>query len=158
MATNPMRRQAKNSFLLGMVITLLIAAVIVGFLFMKIQNLNNQIKEEQGETKFVYVLNQDIKSGQVITSNMFIQQEVKSNVVPADATSNINTLLNNYSLCDKAGNNIYTDSDGSLYMSAAGNSKTPVYKEDATGSLYTQSTNGAKTYIETTRKSISCKS
>lgn len=157
MATNPMQRQARNSFLLGMVITLVIAAIIVGFLFMQIQKLNKQIKEEQAEIKLVYVLNQDIKSGQVITETMFTRQEVKSNAVPADATSDINALLSNYSLCDKAGNNIYTDSDGSLYMLTEGNTKTTVYKEDSTGSLYTQSTNGAKTYIETTEKPLVAK-
>lgn len=157
MATNPMQRQARNSFLLGMVITLVIAAVIVGLLFMQIQKLNKQIKTEQEEIKIVYVLNQDVKSGQVLTSSMFTQQEVKSNAVPADATSNISALLSNYSLCDKAGNNIYTDSDGSLYMLTDGNSKVAVYKEDLTGSLYTQSANGAKTYIETTQKALVAK-
>ena len=35
MAVNPMQRKARNSFLLGMLITLLIAAVIVAFLMIQ---------------------------------------------------------------------------------------------------------------------------
>ena len=42
MATNPMQRQARNSFLLGMVVTLLIAGVIVALLFMQIKKLNEK--------------------------------------------------------------------------------------------------------------------
>ncbi len=33
MATNPMQRKARNSFLLGMLVMLLIAGVIIAFLF-----------------------------------------------------------------------------------------------------------------------------
>lgn len=156
MATNPMQRQARNSFLLGMVITLIIAGIIVALLFMQIKKLNEQIKAEQAATKTVYVLNKDIKSGQVITSDMFSLQTVKANGVPANATSDIMTLIQNYSLCDKSGNDIYTDADGSLYMQVEG-TKTTVYQEASTGSYYTQAANGAKTYIETTQKALIAK-
>lgn len=156
MATNPMQRQARNSFLLGMVITLIIAGIIVALLFMQIKKLNDTIKAEQATTKTVYVLSRDIKSGQEITADMFSLQTVKSNGVPADATSDIMTLIQNYSLCDKSGNNIYTDTDGSLYMQI-NDTKTTVYKEATTGSYYTQSSNGTKTYIETTQKALVAK-
>lgn len=157
MATNPMQRQARNSFLLGMVLTLIIAGVIVAFLFMQIKKLNEKIKANEAATKSVYVLNQNIKSGQTITEDMFVQKEVNSDGVPVDATSDIITLISTYSLCDKAGNNIYTDSEGTLYMQN-GNNKTTVYKEDATGNYYTQQgSNGAKTYIETAQKPLIAK-
>lgn len=151
-----MQRQARNSFLLGMVITLIIAAIIVALLFMQIKKLNDSLKAEQAATKTVYVLSQDVTSGQVLTAEMFSLQTVKSNGVPADATSDIMTLIQNYTLCDKSGNNIYTDTDGSLYMQI-NNTKTTVYQEASTGSYYTQDANGTRTYIETTQKALIAK-
>ena len=71
MASNPMQRQARNSFLLGMVLTLIIAAIIVALMFMQIKKLNEKIKADQAATKSVYVLSKDVKSGQVITSDLF---------------------------------------------------------------------------------------
>ena len=157
MASNPMQRQARNSFLLGMVITLIIAAVIVALLFMQIKKLNEKIDENESSTKSVYVLNQDVKSGQEITSNLFQLKEVSSAAIPGNATSDITTLLQNYSLCDKSGKDIYTDADGSLYMNGENGNKVTVYKEDTTGNYYTQAANGAKTYIETTEKPLVAK-
>ena len=157
MATNPMQRQARNSFLLGMVVTLLIAAIIVALLFMQIKKLNEKIKADEAATKSVYVLNKDIKSGQVITADLFSLKTVKADGVPANATSDITTLLQNYSLCDKAGNDIYTDSEGNLFMNAENGSKVTVNKDDTTGNYYTQAANGTKTYIETTEKPLVAK-
>ena len=157
MASNPMQRQARNSFLLGMVVTLIIAAIIVALLFMQIKKLNEEIKDGESETKSVYVLKQDVKSGQVITSDLFNLVTVKASGVPANATSDISTMLQNYSLCDKEGNNIYTDADGSLYMSSENGNKTTVYKEDATDSYYTQAANGTKSYIDVTQKALIAK-
>ena len=48
MAINPMQRKARNSFLLGMFITLLITGAIIGLLAMQ---LMNRIKKEQEEAK-----------------------------------------------------------------------------------------------------------
>lgn len=157
MASNPMQRQARVSFLLGVVITLIIAAAIIALLYMKIKNLNEEIEATRVATKSVYVLNQDIKSGQVITTDMFTQREVRVEGIPGDATSNITQLMSAYSLCDKAGNDIYTKADGSLYMKGTNNNDITVYREEKTGSYYTQETNGEKKYIETTQKALVAK-
>ena len=157
MASNPMQRQARNSFLLGMVVTLVIAGVIVGLLFMQIKKLNEKIKADQAATKSVYVLTQDIKSGQEITSDLFTMKTIKADGVPGNATSDIATMLQNYSLCDKSGRDIYTDADGSLFMNADNGNKITVYKEETTGNYYTQASNGTKTYIETTQKPLIAK-
>ncbi len=157
MASNPMQRQARNSFLLGMVATLIIAAIIVALLFMQIKKLNEKVKADQAATTSVYVLTQDVKSGQVITPELFQLTQVKTSGVPANATSDITTMIQNYSLCDKAGNNIYTDADGSLYMNAENGTKTIVYKEENADSYYTQSANGTKNYIEVTQKPLIAK-
>ena len=46
MASNPMQRKARNSFLLGMIITLLITGAIIVFLFLQ---LNQQIQAKKEE-------------------------------------------------------------------------------------------------------------
>ena len=47
MASNPMQRQARNFFLLGMVITLLISMAVVALLFMQMK----KVKEENQNYK-----------------------------------------------------------------------------------------------------------
>ena len=39
MATNPMQRKARNSFLLGMLITLVIAGAIIALLFIQLKSV-----------------------------------------------------------------------------------------------------------------------
>ncbi len=110
MATNPMQRKARNSFLLGMLVMLLISGIVIAFLIMQ---LMNKIKEEQDELSQsvnAYVLNQDVTSGQVITSDMLTLQTVNRSLVPSNATSDI-SLIENYALQDKEGNDIYTTYD-----------------------------------------------
>ncbi len=62
MATNPMQRKARNSFLLGMLVMLLIAGVIIAFLFIQLMNKTKKEQEELKLSTNVYVLNQDVKS------------------------------------------------------------------------------------------------
>ncbi len=106
MATNPMQRQARTSFLLGMVITLIITGAIIALLFMKVKNLNQKIKAKELANVQVYVLNTNVKSGQVLTSNMFTPKMIDSTGVPANATANIVTSLASYALHDSNNNPI----------------------------------------------------
>lgn len=46
MAMNPMQRKIRNSFLFGFLIAVIVAAIIIGFLFMKIKGLNSKMQEE----------------------------------------------------------------------------------------------------------------
>ncbi len=110
MATNPMQRKARNSFLLGMLVMLLIAGVIIAFLFMLLMNKTKKEQEQLKASVKAYVLNQDVSSGQVITTDMLTMQTVNKTLVPSNATSDI-SLIENYSLQDKAGNDIYTKYD-----------------------------------------------
>ena len=144
MATNPMQRKARNSFLLGMVITLLITGTIIGLLVYSLIQIKKKEAEELAASVKVCVLKQDVKSGQVLTEDMFTQQTLNKSLVPENATSNF-TSLTDFSLVDKEGNLIYTDKDG-LYMQN-GNSKVRIYQEDETDAYYTQS-NNEKKYIE----------
>ena len=74
MAINPMQRKTRNSFLLGMVITLLICSIAIGILVMQFMKL----KDEQAKiNKTVCVLVNDIKSGGTITSADVMQIKVE---------------------------------------------------------------------------------
>ena len=149
MATNPMQRKARNSFLLGMVVMLLITGVIIGFLFMQLMNKNKKEKEELKASVNAYVLNRDVSSGQVITTDMLTLQVVNRNLVPSNATSDIE-LIQNYALQDKEGNDIYTKYDkngnGTLYIKKNG-TEYEVKKEDQTENYYIEK-NGEKEYLE----------
>lgn len=81
MAVNPMQRKARNSFLLGMVITMVIMGAIIAFLFIQ---LNNMKQEQEQTTKTVYVLNKDVQSGDAITMADLTTKDVTSDAVPVD--------------------------------------------------------------------------
>lgn len=85
MATNPMQRQKKVSFLTGVVITLLVTGTIIALLVMQLSEIKKKEKEAEGRTKTVQILNMDVKSGQLITSDMFQPKKVDSLLVPSDA-------------------------------------------------------------------------
>ena len=105
MATNPMQRKARNSFILGMLVMLVICGVIIAFLFIQITNLNKKEQENKQASVKVYVLSQDVGSGQVITTDMFTMQTVNKSLVPSNATSDL-SVIENYALQDKEGNEI----------------------------------------------------
>ena len=85
MAMNPMQRKANNSFLLGILITLLITGLIIAFLIIQVSNLNKQKQEEETKLKEGCVLNTDIMSGQVITSDMLEMKTIDGSAIPANA-------------------------------------------------------------------------
>lgn len=76
MAMNPMQRKANNSFLLGILITLLITGVIIGFLIYQVSNLNRQIEEREATKVYGYVVIDDIASGAEITSDKIMGVEL----------------------------------------------------------------------------------
>ncbi len=149
MATNPMQRKARNSFLLGMLVMLLIAGIIIALLFMQLMNKTKKEQEELKASVKAYVLNQDVSSGQVITTDMLTMQTVNKNLVPSNATSDI-SIIENYALQDKEGNDIYTKYDknnnATLYI-RKDNKEYEVKKEDETDNYYIEKNND-KEYLE----------
>lgn len=85
MATNPMQRKAKNSFLLGVLITILIMGIIVVLLFMQLMNMRKAENERIAKQKEVYVLTQDIKSGEAVISAYLTKITVDAEAVPSNA-------------------------------------------------------------------------
>lgn len=51
MAINPMQRKAQNSFLLGILVTLLITGLIIGFLVLQLTKLTKAQKEAEAALK-----------------------------------------------------------------------------------------------------------
>ena len=92
MASNPMQRQKRVSFLLGMLVMLIIAAIIMALLFMQLINLKKAQDAAKAAERTVYVVSTDVASGSGIqisaidgdterTAN--VSQEVADNkVVP----------------------------------------------------------------------------
>lgn len=149
MATNPMQRKARNSFLLGMLVMLLISGIIIALLFMQLMNKNKKEQEELKQSVKAYVLNQDVRSGQVITTDMLTLQTVNKTLVPNNATSDL-TLIENYALQDKEGNDIYTkydkNNEAKLYITK-NNTEYEVKKEEETENFYITK-NNEKEYLE----------
>lgn len=119
MATNPMQRKARNSFLLGMLVMLLIAGIAIGFLvYLLVDERKEKKQQELSETQ-VFVLNSSVKSGQIITSDMLSMQTVSTRGVPSNAIADVSTFQN-YSLIEKnTGNAVETDQNG-LYINENG--------------------------------------
>ena len=92
MATNPMQRKARNSFLLGMLVMLIIAGVVIAFLVMQLMSRIQQERTSLANMVNAYVLNQDVKSGQVITNDMLTLTQVNRTLVPSNATSDLTIL------------------------------------------------------------------
>jgi len=84
MATNPMQRQKRNSFLLGMLTMLLIASVIIVLLFMQLLNMKKKEKEEEASYRNAYILTSDVKSGELISLDNIQQIQVESKYTPTN--------------------------------------------------------------------------
>ena len=108
MASNPMQRKARNSFLLGVIITLLIAGVIIALLFVQLKQKTEQLKAEANAKRNVYVLNQDVKSGQVVTQDMFTTKQVNQDAIPSNATATA-SVISSWYVQTKDGKTFSTD-------------------------------------------------
>ena len=80
MAMNPMQRKANNSFLLGILITLVITGAIIAFLIFQVLNLNNEIEEIQAHTVNAYIVIDEIKSGTEITTAQVQRVELNMDI------------------------------------------------------------------------------
>ena len=146
MATNPMQKKSRNSFILGMIITILIFAIIgAAVFFMVIKPKMEKEKEEEVQLKEVYALNVDVKSGQVITPDLLTKITVYENMIPSDYISNI--TVGNLRIQDKDGNVVKTSSDGMLYLERD-NKKIEVKVNENNGRYYIIYNGGMEELLE----------
>lgn len=87
MAMNPMQRKANNYLLIGVLVTLLITGSIIVLLFMRLNTLQQEKNKEQASMKKVYIVADDIKSGEVVTYDKLVQKAVSGSVIPSDVLS-----------------------------------------------------------------------
>lgn len=108
MAVNPMQRKANNSFLLGVLITLLITGIIIAFLILQVSKLNKERQEKESQKVYAYIITGEVKSGTEIDSGSV--QGVEINYAVASDTI--------YSAKTKDANgNETADKTGSLFPS-----------------------------------------
>ena len=121
MATNPMQKKTRNAFILGVLLMLVVTALIVALLYMKIQNQDKELAKYK-QTTSVYVLNQDVKSGQVLTGDMFTEQKIANDAIPSNATQDVYSMLENAKIIDTQGRAINppTSTKNYYYYSFAG--------------------------------------
>ena len=121
MASNPMQRKSRNSFLLGVIITLLISGVIIALLFLQLKQKNEELNAELNAKVSVYTLTQDVKSGQVLTEDMFSLKKIHKDSIPKNATS-VSSVIDAWFLQTKEGEMICTDKYG-LYLDRSDGTK-----------------------------------
>ena len=117
MAINPMQRKARNSFLLGIIITLCVTGIVIALLFLQLKKLNDEKAAEAALKVKVYTLNQDVKSGEIITEDMLTENVVNKTLIPSNATADM-LDIESWFLQTKDGEKIYRDQDG-LYLQKA---------------------------------------
>lgn len=85
MASNPMQRKSRNSFILGVLIAVLVMGAIVAVLLLKIKNMQAKENDRLANLIKVYALNTDVKSGDTLDASMLVQVETDKNAAPTDA-------------------------------------------------------------------------
>ena len=83
MVTNPMQKRARNSFLLGMIITLIVCIVIGGLLYFLLIGQDKAKEQSEGALTYAYRLKTNVKSGEEITSDKVESVLVTEKAVPA---------------------------------------------------------------------------
>ena len=111
MASNPMQRKARISFLLGVIVTLLLSAIVIAFLLLMLKQKSDELKAEQDAKRLVYTLTQDVKAGQILTENMFAMKSIHADSIPSNATATP-SVIESWFLQTKEGEAVYTDKYG----------------------------------------------
>lgn len=146
MATNPMQRKSRISFLMGVLVTLIISALVIALLLLQLKNYKDKEAEERANSVKVWVLSQDVISGQIITTDMLKQEVVNKSYVPSNAIGDT-SILSNYSLEDKEGNTVATENKKLYLVNKNTNNRQELKQDEDTENYYVE-TRGEKTYVE----------
>lgn len=107
MAMNPMQRRARNSFLIGFLVALIIMAIVVLFLLQRMKAINEAKEALEQLQKSVYVAMDDLESGQIVTLDEdFIMEKVQSTVDTNEIIS-----PDDFVLTDEDGNILLNEDD-----------------------------------------------
>ncbi len=100
MAMNPMQRRARNSFLIGFLVSLIIMAVVVVILLYRMKSLDDAKKALEAENKNVYVAASDLKSGDTI----ILDENFKMDTVRTEISEDEIISDDDFQFYDKDGN------------------------------------------------------
>lgn len=103
MAKNPMQRKAQNSFLLGMLITLLITGAIIGILVMQLTKITKEQQAEEEQVKQIYVVSEDIESGDEVSLEKLKLVSANIDAIPSNALK-LSDLEEKINVTDEDGN------------------------------------------------------
>ena len=108
MAMNPMQRRARNSFLIGFLIALIIMAVVVMAMVKKINDLNSTITSLKGKQQDYLVASKNLESGMEVTIDDFTIEKVQTKVDKSEVIDE-----NDFKYLNKDGEEIQkVDKDG----------------------------------------------
>lgn len=110
MATNPTQKKASNSFILGMLVTFLIMALVVGFLLVQLNRMKDAEKEREAMLVKTYALNTDVKSGDSIDSSKLISVTIDKSAVPTNVVKTGTLTENTIAKIDLTKGTVVTDS------------------------------------------------
>jgi len=134
MVSNPMQRKSRNSFLLGVTVTLIISGIIIAMLLIMLKQKSEELDNERGTKTNVYTISQDVNAGQILTKDMFKLKQVNYDTVPSNATATFD-VIDSWFLQTKEGNPLGTDKYG-LYL---GGSDTIIEVLENTGETFEDS-------------------
>ena len=138
MASNPMQRKTRNSFLLGIIVTLFITGAVIVLLLSMLKQKDEELKAEQQAKKSVYVLSQNVKAGQILTQDMFTKKSINTDSIPSDATA-LGSVIDSWFLQTKEGEPLYTDKEGLYLKKADGTADTIIEVITNTGAEFEDS-------------------
>lgn len=108
MATlNPLEQKARSSFIKGVLIASIIGIAIIAFLAYQIYNMKQTEQARLNAQKNVLVLNQNVSSGEILTSDMFTKKSIDGDAVPSTAVKAYSTLQESF-YSDEDGNEMIT--------------------------------------------------
>lgn len=85
MTSNPMQRKARSSFLLGVLLTVVIAGVIIVLLFFQLTKIQEEKQNLESQFVSVYVLNSDVTSGAVLDASYLTSAKALKTAIPSNA-------------------------------------------------------------------------
>lgn len=113
MAINPMQRRARNSFIQGALLALVLMLIVVLFLVREIKSINDAKEALEQANSKVYVAMDDLKSGQtIIMDEDFSMETVRTKVDPNTVIS-----MDDWEFTDEEGNIVpkYSEDGTQIY-------------------------------------------
>lgn len=87
MATNPIQKKTRNSFMLGMLVMFILMGIVVAVLAYMIVTFKEAENDRLARQKNAYIVSETISSGNSVDSSMLKATKIDSSAVPTDAVN-----------------------------------------------------------------------